>query len=192
MPGLRCGGVVSTLDAARHDEIFAAVSHLPHALAFALVAAAGGAHRCDDYLRYAATGFPRFHAACRRRSGDVARRLHRQRDCAPTRAFDLLGPSSTGSMHACARPTAMVWRRFSGRARTRATRGSRAVIGMTTTIDERNAEPAPCSDYLDLQPVSRMTGSVQLPGSKSISNRMLLLAALAHGDTRIEGLLAGR
>jgi 3-phosphoshikimate 1-carboxyvinyltransferase len=43
--------------------------------------------------------------------------------------------------------------------------------------------------YLDLQPVTRMTGSVRLPGSKSISNRILLLAALARGDTRIEGLL---
>ena len=35
-----------------------------------------------------------------------------------------------------------------------------------------------------------MTGSVRLPGSKSISNRVLLLAALARGDTRIDGLLA--
>ena len=34
-----------------------------------------------------------------------------------------------------------------------------------------------------------MAGSVRLPGSKSISNRILLLAALARGVTRIEGLL---
>src|SRR6202049_2517155 len=34
-----------------------------------------------------------------------------------------------------------------------------------------------------------MTGTVRLPGSKSISNRILLLAALARGVTRIEGLL---
>ena len=55
-----CGGVVSALDAARHDEIFAAVSHLPHALAFALVAQL--AQRTDgaDYFRYAATGFRDF------------------------------------------------------------------------------------------------------------------------------------
>lgn len=33
-------------------------------------------------------------------------------------------------------------------------------------------------------------GSIQLPGSKSISNRTLLLAALARGDTRIRSLLA--
>ena len=44
-------------------------------------------------------------------------------------------------------------------------------------------------NHLDLQPVARMTGTVRLPGSKSISNRILLLAALARGVTRIEGLL---
>ena len=44
-------------------------------------------------------------------------------------------------------------------------------------------------DYLDLPPVTRMTGTVRLPGSKSISNRTLLLAALARGDTELTGLL---
>jgi 3-phosphoshikimate 1-carboxyvinyltransferase len=42
---------------------------------------------------------------------------------------------------------------------------------------------------LDLAPVSRAEGVVALPGSKSISNRTLLLAALASGDTRLSGLL---
>jgi 3-phosphoshikimate 1-carboxyvinyltransferase len=40
---------------------------------------------------------------------------------------------------------------------------------------------------LDLRPLAR--GRVQLPGSKSLSNRALLLAALAHGTTQISGLL---
>lgn len=44
--------------------------------------------------------------------------------------------------------------------------------------------------YLDLAPVARARGSVVLPGSKSISNRTLLLAALADGVTRLHGLLA--
>jgi 3-phosphoshikimate 1-carboxyvinyltransferase len=43
--------------------------------------------------------------------------------------------------------------------------------------------------FLDLAPMSRAEGVVPLPGSKSISNRTLLLAALAAGDTRLEGLL---
>jgi 3-phosphoshikimate 1-carboxyvinyltransferase len=45
------------------------------------------------------------------------------------------------------------------------------------------------SDYLDLAPAAGAQGTVQLPGSKSISNRILLLAALATGDTDVIGLL---
>ena len=44
-------------------------------------------------------------------------------------------------------------------------------------------------DHLDLGPIRQVTGTVRLPGSKSISNRVLLLAALAHGDTVVRDLL---
>jgi 3-phosphoshikimate 1-carboxyvinyltransferase len=44
-------------------------------------------------------------------------------------------------------------------------------------------------DSLELKPARRAAGTVRLPGSKSISNRVLLLAALARGDTEIGGLL---
>jgi 3-phosphoshikimate 1-carboxyvinyltransferase len=44
--------------------------------------------------------------------------------------------------------------------------------------------------HLDLAPVMRVEGTVRLPGSKSISNRTLLLAALSAGTTIIHGLLA--
>jgi 3-phosphoshikimate 1-carboxyvinyltransferase len=44
--------------------------------------------------------------------------------------------------------------------------------------------------YIDLEPTSHMQGTVRLPGSKSISNRTLLLAALAGGNTHILELLA--
>ena len=44
--------------------------------------------------------------------------------------------------------------------------------------------------WLDLPTVKTAQGTVQLPGSKSISNRILLLAALAEGTTQIHDLLA--
>lgn len=44
-------------------------------------------------------------------------------------------------------------------------------------------------ELLDLGPFSRASGTVRLPGSKSISNRVLLLAALAEGETTITNLL---
>ena len=43
--------------------------------------------------------------------------------------------------------------------------------------------------FLDLPPMSRAGGTVKLPGSKSISNRVLLLAGLAKGETRVHDLL---
>ncbi|SAL32010.1 bifunctional prephenate dehydrogenase/3-phosphoshikimate 1-carboxyvinyltransferase [Caballeronia sordidicola] len=44
-------------------------------------------------------------------------------------------------------------------------------------------------EHLDLGPFSRASGTLRLPGSKSISNRVLLLAALAQGETVITNLL---
>jgi len=43
--------------------------------------------------------------------------------------------------------------------------------------------------FLDLDPIARVAGTVKMPGSKSISNRVLLLAALSRGETRVKDLL---
>ena len=45
-------------------------------------------------------------------------------------------------------------------------------------------------EYLDIPPLTAAGGEVTLPGSKSISNRVLLLAALSHGETVVHDLLA--
>jgi len=45
-------------------------------------------------------------------------------------------------------------------------------------------------EFLDLPQLLSATGTVRLPGSKSISNRVLLLAALAEGETEVRDLLA--
>ena len=43
--------------------------------------------------------------------------------------------------------------------------------------------------FLDLPPLNGASGTVRLPGSKSISNRVLLLAGLASGTTAVHDLL---
>ncbi|GKW40308.1 3-phosphoshikimate 1-carboxyvinyltransferase [Pectobacterium parvum] len=44
-------------------------------------------------------------------------------------------------------------------------------------------------ESLTLQPIKLINGTLNLPGSKSVSNRALLLAALAEGKTRLTNLL---
>lgn len=54
------GAQVETLDAAQHDRIFAAVSHLPHLAAFALVDDLAQRADGDTFFRFAASGFRDF------------------------------------------------------------------------------------------------------------------------------------
>jgi prephenate dehydrogenase len=54
------GGRVAMLDAARHDQIFAAVSHLPHLLSFALVSEIAARSDGQELFAFAAGGFRDF------------------------------------------------------------------------------------------------------------------------------------
>ena len=54
------GAEIHRMSAAEHDDVFAAVSHLPHLLAFALVDMLAGMPRSADYFNYAASGFRDF------------------------------------------------------------------------------------------------------------------------------------
>lgn len=55
-----CGADVRILDAETHDRVFAAVSHLPHLLAFALVDEFANRPNADQLFHYAAAGFRDF------------------------------------------------------------------------------------------------------------------------------------
>lgn len=54
------GAQVEMLDAALHDRVFAAVSHLPHLAAFALVDELARRTDSDTFFRFAASGFRDF------------------------------------------------------------------------------------------------------------------------------------
>ena len=44
-------------------------------------------------------------------------------------------------------------------------------------------------DRLTVPPIARFRGTLVLPGSKSLSNRILLLSALAEGETEVTRVL---
>ena len=56
----RCGAKVSQMGAADHDAVFAAVSHLPHVLAFALVDYIASQTNAEQLFGFAASGFRDF------------------------------------------------------------------------------------------------------------------------------------
>lgn len=56
----RCGAIIHRLSAQDHDRVFAAVSHLPHLLAYALVDDIARKPHADLLFQYAASGFRDF------------------------------------------------------------------------------------------------------------------------------------
>jgi prephenate dehydrogenase len=55
-----CGAIIHHLTAEEHDRVFAAVSHLPHLLAYALVDDIANKPHADLLFQYAASGFRDF------------------------------------------------------------------------------------------------------------------------------------
>lgn len=55
-----CGAELHRMSPERHDAIFAAVSHLPHLLSYALVHDLACRDDADEFFRYAASGFRDF------------------------------------------------------------------------------------------------------------------------------------
>lgn len=55
-----CGARVTRMSPEEHDAVFAAVSHLPHLLAYALVSEIGGRSNAQELFAYAAGGFRDF------------------------------------------------------------------------------------------------------------------------------------
>ncbi len=56
----QCGAIIHQLTAENHDAVFAAVSHLPHLLAYALVDDIANKPNADLLFQYAASGFRDF------------------------------------------------------------------------------------------------------------------------------------
>ena len=58
-------------------------------------------------------------------------------------------------------------------------------------LGTRSMDPSDAAAPLTARSSAPLKGRVRVPGDKSISHRALILAALAVGETRIEGLLEG-
>ncbi|EAZ35730.1 hypothetical protein OsJ_20021 [Oryza sativa Japonica Group] len=74
------------------------------------------------------------------------------------------------------------------RVRVRA-RGRREAVVVASASSSSVAAPAAKAEEIVLQPIREISGAVQLPGSKSLSNRILLLSALSEGTTVVDNLL---
>lgn len=179
------GADVEHMEVERHDEVLAATSHLPHLLAFGLVDSLAKRNENLEIFRYAAGGFRDF----TRIAGSDPVMWH---DIFLANREAVLRTLDTFQTDLDALREAMVagdGRQLLG-VFTRA-RVAREHFGK---ILARRAyvEPQQAKDLVFIaSPGGSVSGSIRVPGDKSISHRSIMLGSLAEGTTEVEGFLEG-
>ncbi len=179
------GASVSTMDAARHDEVLALTSHLPHILAFNLVHALSDDDEHLQIFRYAAGGFRDFTRIAASdpvmwRDITIANRDH------ILIGIDRFADRLNQMRNAIASGDDDWIMRSFERARTaRKLFASLTDQGVSPVTDSH-----PSVFYVN-QARQGICGEIRVPGDKSISHRSIMLGALADGVTTVDGFLEG-
>lgn len=178
------GATVMTMEAEHHDAILAHTSHLPHLLAFNLVEQLASHDDNLNMFRYAAGGFRDF----TRIAASDPKMWHDiffANQSAIVSALDeysvylqdirrlIIDKDSTALMGLLGRAQAA--RRHFGH-----------MLASTPYTDTS----AMSASYL-ISPSNTVTGTIAIPGDKSISHRSIMLGSLATGVTNVTGFLEG-
>ncbi len=180
-----CGANVSIMDVARHDEVLAKTSHLPHLLAFSLVDTLAGNPDNQDIFRFAAGGFRDFtriagsdpimwHDIALGNSEAVLKSLDHFTEGLTRLRKAVVENDSQGLLGIFER--------------------ARAARQHFATVLARRAYMASMKDSAQTfitSPGGMLTGELRVPGDKSISHRSIMLGALAEGVTIVDGFLEG-
>ena len=168
-----------------HDEVLAATSHLPHAIAYSLVDTLAHDAENENIFRYAAGGFRDF---TRIASSD------------PTMWHDIMQANRTSVLKSIDLFTENL-----SRLREAVDSGdSEYMLGVFTRAKaardhftkmlNKQAYSSPMKQQditYTVQPGGSVTGTFRVPGDKSISHRSIMLGSLAEGVTEVEGFLEG-
>lgn len=168
-----------------HDEVLAATSHLPHAIAYSLVDTLAHDSENEDIFRYAAGGFRDF---TRIASSD------------PVMWHDIMRANKSCVLHAIDLFSANLSRLRSAIATDDSeymlgvfTRAKEARDHFTRLINKQAFIPTMQSKEVTytMQAGGQVNGKIRVPGDKSMSHRSIMLGSLAEGITEVEGFLEG-
>lgn len=179
------GANVLGMSSAKHDEVLAATSHLPHLLAYAIVDVLLKQEQSEDIFRYAAGGFADFSrlassdakmwsdifvansAAVEAVLDDYIASLHEFREAIRNRQHDVLEQSFGAAKQA---RDDFISNHFQPKKQTEMT-----VKQLTFQVS----------------PGGGVSGSIRVAGDKSISHRSIILGSIANGVSRVSGFLEG-
>lgn len=176
------GAEVVEMSADHHDDVLALTSHLPHLLAYALVDSLAGEKDSREIFRYAAGGFRDF---TRIASSDplMWHDIFRANRVSVLSGLDLFLSRLRHLRDAIDRNDGEEVLRVLTRARA-------AREYFLTLVEEKENVVPPQITFVSAGGRG-LSGSLRVPGDKSISHRSIMLGSIAEGMTEVEGFLEG-
>lgn len=179
------GAEVLEMPVARHDEVLAKTSHLPHLLAFSLVDTLARESENLDIFRYAAGGFRDF---TRIAASDPVmwHDIFLGNKSAVLSALDHFTRGVDELRGAIEQNDSEALLGIFTRARAAREHFTHMLAGTAyaKTMKSKNVE-------FIVQPGGKLNGTLRVPGDKSISHRSIMLGSLAEGVTEVTGFLEG-
>ena len=179
------GADVLAMSVPRHDKVLAATSHLPHALAFALVEALLKQDQSDDIFRYAAGGFADF---SRLASSDA--RMWSDVFVANAEATQSVLDDYIDQLQEF---KALLRSRDREAMKSTFERAKRTRDNFIQKHFNSGSESSMETEHISLivSPGGQIKGDIRVPGDKSISHRSVIFASLAEGVSHVSGFLEG-
>lgn len=178
------GAKVMPMAADHHDTILAHTSHLPHLLAFNLVEQLASHDDNLDMFRYAAGGFRDF----TRIAASDPKMWHDiffANESAIVSALDEYGMYLQTIRQLITDKDSTALMGLLGRAQ-----AARRHFGHMLASTPYTDTSAMSASYI-ITPSHTVSGTITIPGDKSISHRSIMLGSLATGITRVTGFLEG-
>ncbi|MBY6208270.1 MULTISPECIES: bifunctional prephenate dehydrogenase/3-phosphoshikimate 1-carboxyvinyltransferase [unclassified Halomonas] len=182
------GAEVLEMDIARHDQVLARTSHLPHLLAFSLVDTLARQDERLEIFRYAAGGFRDF---TRIAGSDPVmwRDVFQANRGAVLEALDDFEAGLAQLREAVERGDGDHLLGTFDRA-SHARHYFDTLLNQTSYQAEYQMQETAMLRYR-VAPGGSVTGRIRVPGDKSVSHRSIMLGALSEGVTEVSGFLEG-
>lgn len=203
------GAEVIQMDAARHDEILAYTSHLPHLLAFGLTYQLASHDDNLDIFRYAAGGFRDFsriaashpvmwHDIFIANKTELLNCIDEFLVCL-TEFRTMIDDENSKKLFDWLNTARHARRHFGHMLNTSSIHSSDPSTmvkkSQSTTIMQNtnafNMDTSNTNQSYHIHPSRKVGGVITVPGDKSISHRSIMFGSLADGVTRVQGFLQG-
>ena len=178
------GASVMPMEAAHHDSILAHTSHLPHLLAFNLVEQLASHDDNLDMFRYAAGGFRDF-SRIAASDPKMWHDIFFANQSAIVSALDEYSAYLNDIRQLIIDKDSIALMGILGRAQ-----AARRHFGHMLASTPYTDTSAMSASY-NITPSNTVSGTITIPGDKSISHRSIMLGSLATGITKVTGFLEG-